>query len=256
MNIYKINFTPKKTMEFTEEAIKPIWSFLGCLYKNGQILEEYELMELDGSLCTFVTPPEDDALKAENNNIYGNESLAIVQENFIISSEFFGKNMDADDESCNCKEPSWYMLYADHISSESPVVCGDCGKTVPLYKLPFIFDEKEHYSVLRWQWAYKSIDSLWMQCLSDRFTYRQLHNPTSQLSKDGRDICSAFEEKLGKPFFYYLFNSSKTSKTCPICGTDWKIYGEKTFVDYKCDKCRLVADKTSKYGVVIDKDTE
>ena len=58
----------------------------------------------------------------------------------------------------------------------------------------------------------------------------------------------AFEEKLGKPFYYYLFNMHRTNKVCPVCGTDWKIYSEKTFVDYKCEKCRLAADETSKYG--------
>jgi predicted nucleic acid-binding Zn ribbon protein len=251
MNAHKINFISKANIEFNDDTLEQIWDYLGCLNKNGQILENYELIESKEGLWALVTLPDDDALKTENNNIYVNKYLNTVQEHFIVSSEPIGKNMNQD-KSCDCKEPSWYMLYTDWTLSESPVVCGDCGKTVPLYRLPHIMNSDEHYGVLGWQGAYKSTDALWIYCLSDRFTFRQMHDPQSQLSKCGMDICKAFEEKLGKPFFYYLYNNNRTNKTCPVCGGNWKIHGEKTFVDYKCEKCRLVADETSKYGVKID----
>ena len=251
MNTYKMNFTPNAHIEYNDDILEPIWSYLGCLYKNGQILKDYELIEGNEGLWALVTLPDQEALNTENNNIYVNKYLDAVQAYFDVSSEYLGKNMNQD-ESCGCKEPSWYMLYTDWTLSESPVVCGDCGKAVPLYKLPHILNSDEHYGVLGWQKAYKSTDILWMYGLSDRSTFRQMHDPRSQLSRDGISICKAFEEKLGKPFFYYLFNMYRTNKNCPICGSDWKIYGEKTFVDYKCEKCRLVADRKSKYGAKID----
>ena len=249
MNAYRICFASKRhdVNGVNDDILESIWDYLGCLYKNGQILKNYELIESKDGLWAFVTSPGNEALKSENNNIYVNKYLTAVQEHFDISSEHLGRNINQD-ESCSCEEPSWYMLYTDWTLLESPVVCGDCGKAVPLYKLPYIFDSNEHYGILGWQDAYKSTDVLWMYCLSDRFTFRQLHDPKSQLSKYGMEICKALEEKTGKPFFYYLFNMHRTSKTCPICRTDWKIYGEKTFVDYKCEACRLVADKTSHYG--------
>ena len=252
MNAYRINFIPKKQIELDEDILEPIWDFLGCLYKNGQILKNYELIEGREGLWAFVTLPDDDALKTENNNIYVNKYLKVIQDYFNVSWKLLGRNMEQD-KSCSCESPSWYMLYTDWTLLESPVVCGDCGKAVPLYKLPHILNsEDEYYGVLGWQDAYKSTDKLWIYCLSDRFTFRQMHDPQSQLSKDGLSICKAFEEKMGTPFFYYLFNNNRTNKTCPICGMDWKINDEKTFVDYKCKNCRLVADKTSKYGVVLD----
>ncbi len=251
MNSYKINFTPKSHIKYNDDILEPIWGFLGCLFKNGQILKGYELIEGKDCLWAIVTSPNDEALKEENNNIYVDKYLTAVQEYFDVSTEPLGRNMNQD-VSCTCKGSSWYMLYTDWTRSESPVVCGDCGKAVPLFQLPHILDSDEHHGVVSWQEAYKSTDILWTYGLSDRFTFRQMHDPRSQLSKDGMDICKAFEEKLGKPFFYYLFNNNRTNKVCPICGADWKTPGEKTFVDYKCEKCRLVADKTSKYGVVID----
>jgi len=243
MNAYKISFTPKAHLEYNDDILAPIWDYLGCLYKNGQILENYELVDSNDCLWALVTLPDDEALKPENNNIYANKYFIAVEEYFDITSELLGRNMNQD-ESCSCAEPSWYMLYTDWTLLESPVVCGDCGKAVPLYRLPHILDTDEHNGVLGWQGAYKSTDILWTYGLSDRFTFRQMHDPKSRLSEDGVSICKAFEEKLGKPFFYYLFNMHRTSKTCPICGSDWKIHAEKTFVDYKCEKCRLVADKT------------
>jgi len=251
MTAYRITFTPKLNIDYNDDTLEPIWDYLGCLYKNGQILESYDLIEGQGCLWALVTLPDDEAIKAENNNVYANKYHNAVQELFTVSLEPLGKNM-GQDESCSCKEPSWYMLYTDWTLSESPVVCGDCGKAVPLYKMPHILDTDEHHGVLGWQGAYNSTDKLWIYCLSDRFTFRQMHDPQSRLSEDGMSICKAFEEKLGKPFFYYLFNNSRTNKKCPMCGADWKIRGEKTFVDYKCEKCRVVADKTSKQGVIID----
>ncbi len=82
-----------------------------------------------------------------------------------------------------------------------------------------------------------------MACLSDRFTYRQMHNLDSTLSKSGRYICKEFEDLTGTPFYYYLFHHNKTPTACPVCGNDWKLIGENTFIDYKCEKCRLVADE-------------
>ena len=136
------------------------------------------------------------------------------------------------------------------MEQESPVHCGNCGDYIPLYKLPFIPSgscsdvyEQEHYRLMEWKKAYRDVDRLFMNCLSDRFTYRQMNKLDSQLSKDGRDICKAYEDVVGIPFYYYVFYYRKTSALCPSCGGDWKINSEKTFIDYKCDKCRLVADE-------------
>jgi len=241
---YKINFIAKVQVDLDDDVLEPISWYLSYLYKNGQILEGYQLVERKEGLWVLVSAPDDEALKAENNSSYANQYLRAVQEHFDVSLEPLGKIM-SQDEACICKEPSWYILYTDWTRPESPVVCGDCGKAVPLYRLPYIMSSDEHGGILGWQEAYRSTDILWIYCLADRFTFRQMHNPSSRLSKDGISICTALEEKLGKPVYYYLFNWHRTNRMCPVCGRDWKIDGEKTFVDFRCEKCRLVADKTS-----------
>ena len=112
MNIHKVNFTLKTPVELNDDILEPIWDYLGCLYKNGQILNEYELIESEGALWAIVTLPDEEALKAENNNIYVNSYFNKSQEHFIISWEYIGENLNTN-ESCACKEPSWYMLYTD-----------------------------------------------------------------------------------------------------------------------------------------------
>jgi len=68
------------------------------------------------------------------------------------------------------------------------------------------------------------------------------------LSKMGLEICQAFEKATGKPFYYYLFRYyaryySTKKQNCPICGSEWKLAEDNTaFINYQCDKCRLVAD--------------
>jgi predicted nucleic acid-binding Zn ribbon protein len=83
-----------------------------------------------------------------------------------------------------------------------------------------------------------------MACLSDRFTFRQMHKLDSTLSKTGRYICKEFEELTGIPFYYLLFYyQKKPPAACPSCGKDLKAIDKTTnihYLDYKCDKCRLV----------------
>ena len=45
-------------------------------------------------------------------------------------------------------------------------------------------------------------------------------------------------EANGATVFY-----GKHSSKCPVCGGDWK-QPEDSLFDYKCDKCKIVADKT------------
>jgi len=172
MNCVKIIFTPKEAIEDIDEITSLFWDYLACLFKNGQILEDYLFIKNDGKYMAFATLPEDDALDEEHNNIYVSKYLAEVKNHFELSTEIVGENMDAE-ESCKCAEkPDWYMLYTSWTDEESPVVCGKCGKSVPLYKLPHILGEDEHYSVLYWKKAYRSVDRLFMYCkLSHEYEY-------------------------------------------------------------------------------------
>lgn len=76
-----------------------------------------------------------------------------MKELFEMSLNIIGKDLNYD-KSCACEKSSCYMLYTNYAETDSPVVCGDCDKSVPLYKLPYLFKEDEHHEILGWQAAY------------------------------------------------------------------------------------------------------
>jgi predicted nucleic acid-binding Zn ribbon protein len=145
------------------------WYF-GVLGKNGQILfDGCNTIREEESFTTYFLSPETDSLDSKNDNKYVKESytklLELCRSNSSI--RLLGKSADYQ-SACNCTSPSWYMLYSDHITHESPVVCGDCGLSVPLYKLPKIHGEEEYFTVLGWQKAYNACDRLFMEGIGER----------------------------------------------------------------------------------------
>ncbi|AEY66548.1 DUF2310 family Zn-ribbon-containing protein [Clostridium sp. BNL1100] len=231
--------------EFKEEQA---WYF-GALIKNGQILmNDCNTIFQEDKFITYLLAPEQDSLDLRNANKYVNEFyiklLTLCTQEPTI--QLLGKSSDYE-ETCSCETPSWYMLYSYYTTNESPVVCGDCGKSVPLYRLPKILGEDEYYSVLGWQKAYKACNRLFLEGIAERVAYQRLSKPTSDLSKLGHEICTAFENATEKPFYYYLFRYYSSHKpVCPICSLPWKLEEDnKSFMDYSCDKCRLVADEVN-----------
>lgn len=246
MEYRKIIFTYITDVEEYADVVYLLWDYLGTLYKNGQILKQYELVKQGKQYIAYVTVPEKDALEEKNYNHYSIVALGKLEEIFTITEEVEGENLGCN-KTCQCENSSCYMLYSDFCLQESPIICWDCGKSVPLYRLPFISNEKEHYQIVSWQQAYNSVDQLWMNSLADRFTYHQLTNPESQLAREGREICSDLEKVLHKPVYYYLFHEHKPLGNCPNCGKPWKPSGHKEVVGYKCEDCRLAINESSKF---------
>jgi predicted nucleic acid-binding Zn ribbon protein len=259
MKGYKIQFKAKK--EDFDEDISAIENYLSCLYKNGQFVNyDYEgIFVKDNSVYCNITLPEDGALSEKNDNEYVVKARGKVEKSFeIIGLEELGENWLWDGTACECEVPSFYMLICDEYHTDSSIACGDCGSPIPLYRLPKIFEEKEYFEVRWFERECKAMRDLWMSCLNDRFTFRQRNSLNSQLTRKGRKICKAFEKATGKPFYYYIpfdyctffkdekdeyYQEHPTPTACPSCGADWKAKEGTTTVDYKCDACRLVADK-------------
>lgn len=240
MKYCKLKFKAKK--KEGAQDIELIEDYLGCLYKNGQIAEYESIFTSDGTVFCCATLLEKEALIKANRNEYVIEAQAKVEQVFDIDLEEMGENWYLDRKVCECKVPSHYSLICDPSHTESPITCGDCGSPVPLYKLPKIFAEKDYYTVREFERESKAIEQLWVSGLNDKLTSKLRNSPTSPLVKKGRKICKTFEKATGVKFYYHIPFDDNSIQECPFCGNDWNAKD-----NYKCDNCRLVANKDTTY---------
>jgi len=248
MFTFEFHFYPKSFEEhYIDDYDNSIQSFIACLYKNGQILAEWSVVKFFDHYTCRVVAPEMDSLDEKFHNKYCKEDVSAILEKSLKDFEihFIGENYDVWD-SCGCFSSSHYVLFTDYKKQETyPVVCGDCRNTVPLYKLPKTYaeDYEEYYDVQWWQRIYNACDTQFMSGTGERHGYKMMNDPNSALSKEGLRICAFWEERVKKPFYYYLFKYYKKNKpTCPKCNENWVNHNEKIKYDYVCEKCRLVSN--------------
>ena len=236
-----------KNCEFFTNEDELLEDYFVTLYRNGQIYGDYSLVDCgEHRYNLFVNVPDPESIDKKFNNEYVNRSYIYLD----IKPEIIGKNI-LYRSNCSCKEIPFYELIADYDSdgSCSPVTCGKCGWEIPLYKVPHLYNESEHSSLLSWQKCYASVKELWFDSLSDRFTKNQITNPDSALNKLSFDIRRELEEKLKKPVYYYFeievgFSLKKKypeKQVCPICGKEPSDYPyDMGLVKMlKCDDCRI-----------------
>ena len=239
--VAKIIFKPCKA--YLEDIADTIDGILAMLYKNGQISEGWSVEKHDQTYVANVVTTDDDSL----NPKYYNQYIFKETENFDMETQIICDDSTASD-SCHCLKHSSYILAVEPYISSSPVICGDCGKEIPLYKIPYLYEEKEHYTILNFQKTYQAVSHLWFDSLSDRFTKRQITDFDSQLNKRGADICNELELKVDKPVYYLLRNpiggwfefekNNKSLKVCPKCGKELAKFDGR-YADKVCCDCRL-----------------
>lgn len=242
--VYEVSFLPKEKVHIGKEGEDNVIIFLRTLFLNGLICGDYMIYNMIykkyQSIEAVVEGIGSDIWDESQENLYIKKYRKKVEKYFEISKKEVGFSTNYD-LLCTCPSSSWYLLKTVYTGVATPVVCGDCNRRVPLYKFPHILNEHEYYSVLGWMVAYESMDYLFMHGVHDRYTYRQLHKPDSQLAIEGREIAAAFEEITETPFYYFLYNYYNSPKKCPSCNRDWQTTKE-SIVDYKCAACRLVSD--------------
>lgn len=225
-----------------DDITDPIWSYLGSLSQSGQIYNA-TLIKAEHGFCSYFSMPEKDSLEDKYCYDFTITDCASVKKIFQIEVEILGIDLE-EEPCCTCKHTSWYFLYGRRMQKSSPIICGDCFRSVPAYKFSNIKLPTDVRTELSWQEDYSMIDNLWFNSFFDRFTYKQMSAVDSRLSKDGIAICTAYENALSKPFYFFLFHyndSRKRRNQCPICGEDWRLSEPIHFITCKCDSCRLLS---------------
>lgn len=217
---------------------------------NGQTQGRIESQYIDEN--TIVCLPftlEENSLNKTNNNKYVNNQIDKIEKlsDSKISIKTVGKSYADYKNPCSCKKPEFYILITNYVSIDSPLTCGSCNKTIPLYRLPIYYDFG-YMPILSWETNYQSCDSLQMNSeVGERWALNQMQEIKSQLSRQGLEICTKIENLTSVPTFYYLHNYKKfkgdqLSRPCPNCNGKWDLKTSlHNFYDFKCDNCRIVS---------------
>jgi len=233
-----------------EELLYEFDWLMGSYRQNGQTQGDFHCKYINENKIVWLPYTlEKDSLNEKYNNFYVNSQIKKIEElcNSTILFKMVGKSCEDYESPCSCNTPEFYILITNYISISSPLKCGTCNKSVPLYRLPH-YSDNGYYQVLSWMTNYISCDSLQMNCkVGERWALNQMQNVNSQLSKQGFKICRRIEELTGIPTYYYLHNYRKVKgdeslKPCPICNGKWYLKKRMhNFYDFKCDKCKIIS---------------
>lgn len=239
---------------FQPEVVEHLENLISCLYDARQILNEEDcsFVHASNKLWVSVTCPELDSLNTKNCTIYGKIWLERIEQLLQMPVQFISTgNNPRFTPYLDEVKPSFYMLY---FSGYSPLVNGDSQERIPLYKIPFTYHDEACYNDIQfWNNNYNRIYGLWFNgAVGEQFARRQMQDPNSALSKQGRAVCKRIEEVTGVPTYYYLFNYRKRTRQqdldwkCPLTGKDWLIEGAKPldFIAFCCEESRLVSTFT------------
>ena len=246
MYVYDLRFQFKK--EITDDVDYLFYGYLCSLSGNNQII--FETMNISGTdrnRIVRVTVPYVDSLDEENNDKRVNDSLEKLLPYLSepIAIEPVGEDSTYKDDFATGKEAESYVLCIHpNLRDFSPIRCGHCRGNIPYYLLPPLSEEtiKELTS---WETSYAAYDRLFYATgIGEISAHKMLSNMSSRLNQKGLSVCRLLEKELGKPVYYYLYRFyGKQPAKCPLCGGEWKLQ-EHSLFDYKCDKCRIVADCT------------
>ncbi len=235
----------------TEQCFDALWALLPAWCRNGQILDEYFFAQSGRSFRAYVQLPETTSLAHRHDNKYVKRAYAKLAEVCLEKPilKLVGETDTGD--TCDCKQPSHYILFTNFIQISPPMKCGDCFYSVPLYRLPKTYDESEYSDILGWEADYQRCDGLQMNCSTgERFGMREMSGLNSSLSKRGRELCQEIERLTGKPTYYYLdrsnavrSHSAEQKRRCPSCNGAWQLEGPlHEIFDFCCEPCRLLSN--------------
>lgn len=220
-------------------------SYLAALHQNGQIVGDWNVAETEGAIEFAGIVPAPDALGQEHCDEQGRQSyeLLLAESTRAPEHSVVGPAIGLE-PVCDCDSPAAYALVTTFLNVEPPVACMDCHGRVPLYRLPRLSEDEGHTRLLLWEETFKAFDRLWIQSwVGERYAWRQISGPKSELTAQGRALCGELSGKTGKPFYYYLpTRHDRLVRKCPSCGADWvhdeeAIYG----IQLRCDNCRLIS---------------
>lgn len=251
MYLVKVSFGLMRKGASGDEGVDSVEEYLAALRRNGQISEEYLIANLARPLEAYAQVPRPNSLELRFFSSWGRRTLKKLREIFDRQPSY--RLLERPDRS---RFPSWrsarsLYLVTDMFDVRSPVRVPEFEDPIPLYLLPISSQQRDYLD--RWAQKFRDHDRIWIGSGALEIpAYRQLADPKSELSQEGREHCKEIEAGTGKPTYYYLWRyygrrKGESNRLCPVCGKDWTVRRHDSHTvrfarfDFRCRPCRLVS---------------
>ncbi|MHC4624543.1 MAG: DUF2310 family Zn-ribbon-containing protein [Planctomycetota bacterium] len=251
MYLATVKFGRARSGKDRDELKEIAETYLVALLRNGQLCGDYLVGWEKGLLHSYVYLPRPNAFKENFHSQWARECLKKSFKAFgskpqwiLLEDNIPRRFQSWKDATSLCLCTSW----ADH---HPPIRRMDTGTPIPAYLLPL--PDRQVDDIYCWAYGYRNHDLIWTASGKlEMPAYKQLAQPNSELSSEGRQICLNVERATGVPTFYYLFRywarkNERESRLCPGCGRKWRVGGIRQSLNrfwdfpFQCKKCRLVS---------------
>ena len=245
MFVFDLFFHFKADSEHFDRALT---DYFCALSGNNQII--FETLNISGGefdRTARVSVPYLDSLDEKYDNVYVKKAFQRLSACLSdpLKRQYVGEDFTYGDDVATGENAEHYVLSIHpKLEDLSPVRCGHCGDHIPYYLLPDLSEETACH-LTSWATNYAAYDKLFYATgIGEISAHKMLSRVSSELNGKGMSVCRMLENEFKKPVYYYLYRFyGKHSSKCPVCGGDWK-QPEDSLFDYKCDRCKIVADKT------------
>ncbi len=251
MRIFELRFSANSegAMEtFDSRFIKLLGDFLHQLGRNGLILDGGVQSYIDsGQYVVRVIAQDDEALNVyglsdEKMNYDTRKALMLLRGKCAAEPEIIKCESCVDIPHCKCSSPSHYVLQAVPEWMGSPLMCGDCHCSVPLYRLVSDRNDCEFDDLLRWRKIYRGYIEQYLAGINAKYAYDMVRNSRSEFAQRGKRVSGKIEMTTGVTTFYPIYSRhERKPERCPQCGGYFvNEYTNAILHDRVCRNCRIV----------------
>lgn len=226
-------------------------SYLDELGSMGQCGEHCFVNWVEGKLTAHLEISRPDAMALEHHSEHGRKHLEGlhamgVNPVWTVLADSIPKRFP------DWKRAPFLVLYAS-FNDEFPIRRGSDGCPFPAYLFPL--EDWVKNNVLWWRQGYRDHMGVWFRSGKLEVpAYRQMADPSSELTQEGMTLCKEIEKATAIPTYYYLDRywgrpgAEEKRRRCPSCGKKWSLSkpyvsnSRSWTISFMCEHCRLVSN--------------
>jgi len=229
--------------------------FMDWLYRmeqSGLILEgQASIRRENGFFVCRVVAQGADALSENAMNYDARKAFDSLLEASDGPPQVTGVGRSVMPRGCECVKSPYFILYPCAEWEGSPIRCGGCNASFPLYRTKKLGVEREFGEILSWRKTYRgfvahltaggehSNRNGYGRDKSE--SYKSLNSCVSEMSLLGRRLAGEVERDTDVLTYYPLYQVHEDiPDACPQCGANWRNpYPAAIRFSHVCPACRL-----------------